>query len=166
MNYKISFNPLAGCVVTLIMGSIGVTTANPVMAQDSLKKMPLHIAQSSALIGSWRLANMTEPPFPTPMVPSTDLTADFAGDRVTGSGGCNRFNGGFNTNGNQLTIDPLATTRKACEEGVMTQEARFLKALQTAQRYEVNDQGLQIFYKTDQGTGVLRFTSQTVRGLW
>ncbi|MEX0269649.1 META domain-containing protein [Leptolyngbyaceae cyanobacterium UHCC 1019] len=152
--------------MTLIIGSIGVTTTSSVMAQDSLEKMPRQIAQSSALTGSWRLANMTEPPFPTPMLPSTDITADFSGDRVTGSGGCNRFNGGFKTKGNQLTIDPLASTRKACEEGVMTQEARFLKALQTAQRYEVNDQGLQIFYKTEQGIGVLRFVSQTVRGLW
>ncbi len=149
-----------------MVGTVGMTATNPVLAQRSLEKMPLQMAQSSALTGSWRLANMTEPPFPTPMLPSTDITADFSGDRVTGSGGCNRFNGGFKTKGNQLTITPLASTRKACEEGVMTQESRFLKALQTAERYEVNDQGLQIFYKTDQGTGVLRFTSQNVRGLW
>ncbi len=167
MNYKISFNQLAGFIVTLIVGSVGVLTANPVLAQPSFKKaLPLHMAQASALTGSWRLANMTEPPFPTPMLPSTDITANFSGDRVTGSGGCNRFNGGFKTKGNQLTIDPLATTRKACEESLMTQESKFLKALQTAQRYEVNDQGLQIFYKTDQGSGVLRFTAQNVRGLW
>ena len=97
----------------------------------------------------------------------TDITADFSGDRVTGSGGCNRFMGSYKTKGNnQLSISPLASTRKACEESLMTQESRFVKALQTAQRYEVNDQGLQIFYKTEQGTGVLRFTSQNVRGLW
>ena len=167
MNYKISFKQLTGCLVTLIVGSAGVTTANPAIAQQFLEKsLPLQIAQSTALTGSWRLSNMTEPPFPTPMLPSTEITADFSGDRVTGSGGCNRFNGGFKTKGNQLSIDPLATTRKACEEGVMTQESRFLKGLQTAQRYEVNDQGLQIFYKTDQGSGVLRFVSQNVRGLW
>jgi heat shock protein HslJ len=54
----------------------------------------------------------------------------------------------------------------ACQEAVMTQESNYLKALQSAQRYEVNKDGLQIFYKTDQGTGVLRFVSQTVQGLW
>jgi heat shock protein HslJ len=48
----------------------------------------------------------------------------------------------------------------------MTQEFKYLQALQGAQRYEVNNQGLQIFYKTDQGSGVLRFVSQSVRGLW
>ena len=75
--------------------------------------------------------------------------------------------GSYKTKGNnQLSISPLASTRKACEESLMTQESRFVKALQTAQRYKVNDQGLQIFYKTEQGTGVLRITSQNVRGLW
>ena len=167
MKSKISLNQLAGCLVPLIVGIVEVTAANPVLAQRSLEKMPLQMAQSSALTGSWRLANMTEPPFPTPMLPSTDITADFSGDRVTGSGGCNRFMGSYKTKGNnQLSISPLASTRKACEESLMTQESRFVKALQTAQRYEVNDQGLQIFYKTEQGTGVLRFTSQNVRGLW
>jgi heat shock protein HslJ len=137
------------------------------MAQTSLEKMPLQIAQSSTLSGSWRLANMTESPFPTPMVPSTDLTADFSGGRISGTGGCNRFNGSYKIKeNNQLSIGPLASTFKACEELLMTQESKYLKALQGAQRYELNNQGLQIFYKTDQGSGVLRFVSQNVRGLW
>ena len=101
MKSKISLNQLAGCLVPLIVGIVEVTAANPVLAQRSLEKMPLQMVQSSALTGSWRLANMTEPPFPTPMLPSTDITADFSGDspeerlrqRVTGSGGCNRFMG-------------------------------------------------------------------------
>ena len=49
----------------------------------------------------------------------------------------------------------------------MNQETKYLTALQGAQRYEVNSQGeLQIFYQTAQESGVLRFTSQTVRALW
>ncbi|MDX2228165.1 MAG: META domain-containing protein [Leptolyngbyaceae cyanobacterium bins.349] len=126
----------------------------------------LLMAQAASLQGSWRLANMTQPPFPTPMLPSADLTADFTGGRVSGSAGCNRYNGSYTTNGRQLKVGPLATTFKACEAGLMQQETMFLQALQGAQRYEVNPDGLQIFYRNEQGTGVLRFTSQTVRGLW
>lgn len=48
----------------------------------------------------------------------------------------------------------------------MNQEFKFLKALQGAQRYEVNDDGLQIFYTTEEGSGVLRFVSQAITGLW
>lgn len=139
----------------------------PAIAEHSSETpQPFHMAQSSSLTGNWRLANMTTPGSPMPMVPAPELTADFADGRISGSGGCNRFNGGYKTTGNQLSIGPLATTFKACEEAVMTQEFNYLKALQAAQRYEVNQDGLQIFYTTDQGTGVLRFVARSVRGLW
>ena len=98
---------------------------------------------------------------------ANELTAEFAENRISGAGGCNRFMGGYKTEGEQLSVEPLASTFKACESGLMTQEARYLKALQAAQRYEVDRQGqLCIFYKTEQETGVLRFASQNVRGLW
>ena len=155
----------------LLLGCVGVVTLSGAIAraesESTLPKLPpMQIAQSPSLQGSWRLANMTQPPFPTPMVPDRDLTVDFANGRVSGSGGCNRFNGSYSTKGNQLKIGPLASTFKACEEPVMEQETRFLSALQATQRYEVNSDGLQIYYQTKEGTGVLRFTSQTVRGLW
>jgi heat shock protein HslJ len=162
MNSKISPNRLTACIVAFGVGSIGVATANTVMAQHSAKNSVL-IAQASSIQGNWRLANMTQPGSPMPMVPSTEQTAEFSGGRITGTGGCNRFNGNYRTSppGNQLSIGPLATTFKACEEGVMTQEATFLKALQAADRYEVNRDGLQIFYRTPQGVALLRFISQS-----
>ncbi len=164
MNRKISFNQLTGCIVTLIVGSVGVATATTVMAQHSAEKNSVLIAQSSAAIqGNWRLVNMTQPGSPMPMLPSTEQTAEFSAGRISGTGGCNRFNGTYRTpptQANQLSIGTLATTFMACEEDVTTQESRFLTALQAAQRYEVNRDGLQITYRTPQGTGVLRFTSQ------
>ncbi|MEX0269647.1 META domain-containing protein [Leptolyngbyaceae cyanobacterium UHCC 1019] len=69
------------------------------------------------------------------------------------------------TEESQLSIGALASTGRACEQS-MDQEFQYLKVLQGAQRYEVDNQGLQIFYKTAQESGILRFTSQTVRGLW
>ena len=164
MNRKISFNQLTGCIVTLIVGSVGVVTANTVMAQQSAEKNSVLIAQSSAAIqGNWRLANMTQPGSPMPMLPSTEQTAEFSVGRISGTGGCNRFNGTYRTpqnQMNQLSIGTLATTFMACEEAITTQETRFLTALQAAQRYAVNRDGLQITYRTPQGTGVLQFTSQ------
>ncbi|PZV11610.1 MAG: hypothetical protein DCF22_14135 [Leptolyngbya sp.] len=164
MNPKISFNQLTGCLVTLIVGSVGVAIANPVIAQNSSAKNSVLIAQSSAAIqGNWRLANMTQPGSPMPMLPSTEQTVEFSAGRISGSGGCNRFNGTYRTpptQTNQLSIGTLATTFMACEEAITTQETRFLTALQAAQRYEVNRDGLQITYRTPQGTAVLRFVSQ------
>lgn len=167
MNSKSSFNQRLTRYIVMAIGFVGVT-AIPVLAQQfPSPTLALQMAQASPSIqGNWRLANMSEDALPTPMLPSETLTAEFAGDRLSGSGGCNRFMGGFKTQDNQLTIEPLASTFKACETPIMDQEAKYLAALQGAQRYEVNDQGLQIFYQTAQGSGVLRFTSQAVRALW
>lgn len=169
INYKPAFSQrLIGSMVAVVVGCVGVAAA-PVLAQDASSETPLLMAQSSSIAGSWRLVNMTESSAPTPMVPAadTELTADFAGDRISGSGGCNRFMGGYQTQSGQLSIDTLASTQMACEEPVMNQEMKYLMALEGAQRYEVNDQGeLQIFYQTEQESGVLRFVSQTIRALW
>lgn len=159
---------LAKYTSILIIGLIGLSIANATTAQglpEKSKVIPMAQAPAS-IAGSWRLANMTEDPFPTPMVPVGDLTVEFANGKVFGSGGCNRFNGGYKTTGNQVAIGPLASTFMACEPAVMQQETRFLAALQGAQRYEVNDQGLQIFYKTDKASGVMRFTARVVPSLW
>jgi heat shock protein HslJ len=56
------------------------------------------------------------------------------GGRVAGFGGCNNFSGSWKLDGNKLSLGPLAATRKACvqPEGVMAQEAAFLRALESA----------------------------------
>ncbi|HIK14673.1 MAG TPA: META domain-containing protein [Leptolyngbyaceae cyanobacterium M33_DOE_097] len=148
---------------------VGVNSAIAYPLQQGVQ--PQYMAQSSsAIAGKWRLVNMTEGDSPMPMVlpRSPEVTAEFEGDRLYGSGGCNRFNGGFETSDGSLAIGPLASTFKACEEAIMQQETKYLQALQGAQRYEVNRDGLQIFYQTEQGSGVLRFVAQTssVRALW
>lgn len=148
---------------TLLIGSVGITAAIFTLPQrSSASSVDVQIAQAPSILGSWRLVNMTESPSPMPMLPSsnTELTADFVGDRVSGSGGCNRFMGGFQTQADQLSIGPLASTFMACEEPIMTQETRYLTALQGAQRYEVDQGQLTIFYQTEKASGVLRFTAQ------
>ncbi|MFB2895229.1 META domain-containing protein [Aerosakkonemataceae cyanobacterium BLCC-F50] len=156
-------------IVTLIVGAVGITSINSVVAQQTTKNptSSLEMAQSSPLKGSWRLGNMALLDLPTPMVPSQELTANFANGRISGSGGCNRFMGSYEIQGDRLTINQLASTFKACEEPIMTQESKYLKALQGAQRFELDDKGqLTIYYQSEQESGVLRFVSKSVRGLW
>lgn len=67
------------------------------------------------------------------------------------------------------TVSPLASTFMACDKPLMTQELSFLTALQGAQRYEVDQGQLTVFYENERGKGVLRFVSQNVepvRALW
>lgn len=56
------------------------------------------------------------------------------GGHASGSGGCNRFAGGYLLHGDRLAFEPLASTRMACELEIMEAESEYFAALgQTAQ---------------------------------
>jgi heat shock protein HslJ len=68
------------------------------------------------------------------------ITLGFAADgKVGGNGGCNDFTGGYESTAAALKIGQLAGTRKACAapNGVMDQEALFLRALGNATTYKI-----------------------------
>jgi heat shock protein HslJ len=62
-------------------------------------------------------------------------TIEFAEDRVSGTGGCNRFFGGYQVDGDRLAFTGMGVTRMACEEDVMRREDEFLAVLNEAQHY-------------------------------
>lgn len=62
-------------------------------------------------------------------------TLEFASDRFSGSGGCNRYFGGYELNGDGIIVRGLGHTEMACEPPIMRQEAAFFAALNEAQRY-------------------------------
>ena len=55
--------------------------------------------------------------------------------RVTGSGGCNRFTGSFQSGAGTLRFGPLAGTRMACP--AMERETAFLRALEGTRRFRL-----------------------------
>lgn len=75
----------------------------------------------------------------------TTMTASFGADgSVTGSGGCNRFNGSYTRTGDTLSIGPLATTRIACAQPIMDQENAYLAALQASTTLELRASQLRL----------------------
>jgi len=66
---------------------------------------------------------------------------------VAGNGSCNRFFGPTEIKGDANKLGPLASSRMACPEAVMNQEAAYLKALQAAERFEWKDPYLLIYSK-------------------
>jgi len=67
------------------------------------------------------------------------LTVEFATDgTLSGSGGVNRFNGGFESTDKSVKIGPLAATRMAGEPELMAQETAYLKALETATTWSIS----------------------------
>jgi putative lipoprotein len=61
---------------------------------------------------------------------------------VSGSTGCNTFNGEVAIDGNALSFGPLVTTRMACADpAANAQEEAFLSAMEGVSGYTVDDQG-------------------------
>ena len=64
-----------------------------------------------------------------PVLEGVNTEVRFAGGRITGSAGCNRFNGSYNVASNVLTFGDIASTRMMCPDKQMTQESSFLGLL-------------------------------------
>ncbi len=56
--------------------------------------------------------------------------------RIAGNGGCNRYAGEATIEDDRIAVGRLAATRRACGAALMDQEARFLEAIERANRLE------------------------------
>jgi heat shock protein HslJ len=109
-------------------------TSSALTLFDSAGKSILVYDAGSAnpLEGSWNVTGYSNGKTATVgPIAGTTMTAIFGVDTVSGSAGCNDYNGSYALTGTALTVGPLATTRKACDPKVMDQETQFLTALQT-----------------------------------
>jgi putative lipoprotein len=71
--------------------------------------------------------------------PNLELSAG----RVSGSGGCNRFSGGYKLDGNAIEFMPAAATMMMCiHEDVMQTESTFLKTLSSVRYWKAADSDL------------------------
>lgn len=88
------------------------------------------------------------------------LVFDTEEPRVAGSGGCNRVNGGFETDGAKLKFGRMAATRMACPEG-MEQEQQFLAALEGVASHRIAGSHLEML--DAKGNVVARFEAVALR---
>jgi heat shock protein HslJ len=81
-------------------------------------------------------------------IPGSEITALFADGQVSGSAGCNTYQGTYRSTRaagrNTIEIGPLATTRMMCDEPLMEQEELYLTALEAATEYSVEGFALSI----------------------
>ena len=75
---------------------------------------------------------------------SVDITFN-KDETLTGSASCNRFSSNYILEGNDLTIKPMAVTRKMCSPASMTQESMFLQSLSKVKRFQLNNGQLSLF---------------------
>lgn len=68
--------------------------------------------------------------------------------RVAGSGGCNRFMGGYQLMDQRLQFSQLATTQMACAKGMQTEHAYMQSLMETAS-WQISDDGQLELYDAD-----------------
>lgn len=102
---------------------------------------PAEPPKNANLAGSWQVSAINGA-----RIPGTVVTMDMAAGEISGSGGCNRYNGSYTQSGYTLTFGPTAMTRMACAPADMDAEARFGKALGSVTSYSFSSNGeLQMF---------------------
>jgi uncharacterized lipoprotein YbaY len=81
----------------------------------------------------------------------------FENGKLSGSAGCNTYNGGYQSDNKNLTVSNVVATRQACAEpaGVMEQESAYLGLLGSAATYSTANGSLTIFDAN--GSAVLNY---------
>jgi heat shock protein HslJ len=88
------------------------------------------------------------------------LNIGFEADSVSGSGGCNRFTGGYQEDGDSISIGPLAATRMACAPPIMDAEQAYLAAVESASAWSATAD--QLVLSAESGDELLRFRPANV----
>jgi heat shock protein HslJ len=119
-------------------------------------------SQPTALVGTnWTATSYnTGTQAVSSLIADTAITAVFGEDgKLNGSAGCNNFMTSYTVDGNNMTIQPPATTRKLCPEpeGVMEQEAAFVSMLPQTATYSISGNVLEL--RTADGALVASFTA-------
>jgi heat shock protein HslJ len=124
------------------MASIAMVA--PLVELVRIRKAPAGKPSGAAyLVGTtWRLEDLRG----TAVLDSTAPTLEFPAEgQAAGNASCNRFTGPFIVAGDSVTFGPLAVTRMACPEAVMSQESAYLDALGEAERFRMEGPFLYIY---------------------
>ncbi len=121
-----------------------LTSAGPAAAAPPPPTAQGGPGATSALSGTWVLEDING----GGVMDYARATLEFReAGRVSGRGSCNQFNGPVTITDTTIAFGPLVSTMMACSEALMNQEAKYLKALQSAERYRVDGHSLLIFSK-------------------
>jgi heat shock protein HslJ len=101
------------------------------------------VTASSSLVGPrWRLVELEGEPSIQgggAREPHLIFSQSDSVDRIGGATGCNSMGGTYEADATSIRFSQLFSTKMACvEEDRMRQEARFVKALESADRYAIS----------------------------
>ena len=89
------------------------------------------------------------------IIDNSRASLNFGDDgRLYGRASCNTYSAKFTLTGEGLSVTNVVTTEKACAPSLMDQEARFLAALQSVQRFEIGATG-ELILSGPEGQGIV-----------
>jgi len=106
--------------LTPVLALVALAACEPAPNTGTGPDAPLNLAGTS-----WRVQSIAGVKVADPS--QTSMTFD--GSSVSGTFGCNRFNGPYSMSGNLLTVGPAATTRMACMGEAARHEQNGLRQL-------------------------------------
>ena len=121
---------------------------------------PAQSGSSDALTGtSWVLSEVPDASGQAAdAVAGSAATLEFADGSVSGSTGCNEFNGTYTVDGDSLTIELGPMTQKACTDaGLQAQETAIVERLPKVSTFTVDEDGLTL---KDEGGATLLLYAQ------
>ena len=140
-------------LIVIVMVLAGCTKTQQVLVREPASPSP-------GVEGRWDLVSYGPAGSEATVLTASPIFIDFTSDgKISGSGGCNRYFGGWGIlEGTKDTIRIWRTgsTKMACPGPIMTQEHRFLEELSRVSRYTTEGKELRLYY--DEGRGVLRFS--------
>lgn len=95
----------------------------------------------------WLLSAIAPSGQPESAWAASGITAQFDvwGDRLSGFAGCNNYSAALSVAGDQITVSPPVSTRKACaSEAAMALEREFLERIARASAFAVTDDRLEL----------------------
>jgi heat shock protein HslJ len=112
------------------------------------------VSAASSLVGPrWRLVELEGEPSISgggAREPHLIFSQSDSVDRVGGATGCNSMGGTYEADATSIRFSQLFSTKMACiEEDRMRQEARFVKALESADRYAISGDTLTLSAGTE-----------------
>jgi putative lipoprotein len=93
------------------------------------------------LVGTWQVQRIAAQALPADSAPTLTFDKD---KRAHGNGGCNRYQGSYETTGQNLTFGPLAATRMACPAPQMDAEQLFFGNLAKVTSYHLEGTALNL----------------------
>jgi len=123
-----------------------ITQGQPTEVELLLARPRTEMATTMDVLGgtAWRLEDLGG----AGVLDKIEATLEFVeGGKIAGQGSCNRFFGTAVVSGTSIKLGPIGATLMACDEAVMNQEKRYVEALNSAERFTLEESILQILYK-------------------